>query len=129
MERGRDLIFEDNIYSKNLAIIIVFQALESFMYGCLSHPNVNIKIFQKGETVGYNTALTQLQNHYQGIKILKGGKVIEYRNQIDRIKYLRDQIVHKAVIIGQGEGEELIQSAIDFINLNSQRIFGFKLMN
>ena len=127
--RSRELALEDNENSWRLAIVVAFQGIEAFLYACLSHPSINIKIFEKpNRTIGMRKALTQLQAYLQKTKVLKQGQMIEYGNELYRLAYHRDQIVHKGALVGEKEARELTEASARFSDLVCQRIFGYSLL-
>lgn len=136
LSMGRDFLLrsqqvgvEDNENSRRLALLLAFQGIEMFLYGCLNHPTVNIKMFEKPDsTIGMRKALTKLQTHYQSNGVLNRAEVIEHRNDLDRLAYHRDQIVHKGAAVSKREAEELVRAATAFVNLNSTRLFGYQLI-
>jgi hypothetical protein len=127
--RSQELALEDNENARRLAIVVAFQGIEAFLYACLSAPSVNIKIFEKpDETIGMRKALTQLQTYFQTMGVLRQGQVIEYRNELDRLAYHRDQIVHKGVSVAEREARELTEASTRFSDLVCRRIFGYSLL-
>jgi len=128
LDRSLQFSFEEGTNSNRLAIIAAFQAIEAFLYSVLSHPSVNGKIFlNRNETIGMRKALTQFQTHLQNAGEIKRGEVISYRNSLDRLAYLRDQIVHKAIGINQSECRSLVNDALKFVTKYSLMIHGFDI--
>jgi len=127
--RSRELALEDNENSRRLAIVVAFQGIESFLYAGLSHPSVNIKIFEKSNrTIGMRKALDELEKYLQKTGVLKQGQPIEYRNSLDKLAYYRNEIVHKGASIGEIEARELTEASARFSGLMCQRIFGYSLL-
>jgi len=127
--RSRELALEDNENSRRLAIVAAFQGIEVFLYGCLSHPSVNIKVFEKASrTIGMGKALDELEKYLQKTGVLKPGQSIEYRNSLDKLTYYRNEIVHKGASIGGKEARELTEATARFSELICQRIFGYSLL-
>lgn len=127
--RSRELALEDNENSRRLAIVVAFQGIEVFLYGCLSHPSVNIKVFEKASrTIGMGKALDELEKYLQKTGVLKPGQSIEYRNSLDKLTYYRNEIVHKGASIGGKEARELTEATARFSELICQRIFGYSLL-
>lgn len=126
--RSRELALEDDENSRRLAIVVAFQGIEAFLYACLSHPSVNIKIFEKNKTIGMRKALAELEKYLQRTGGLKQGQPIEYRNSLDKLAYYRNEIVHKGASIGEKEARELTEASARFSGLICQRIFGYSLL-
>jgi hypothetical protein len=129
--KSLELLDEDNSISVRMAIIAAFQGLEALSYACLTHSNVKINIWtdnKKNETIGLSQSIGKLQEYYQRKKLLNPGENFEYKADIDRIIYLRNEIVHKALNINPSEVEPLIESSIFFGNHLNQTIFGNDLI-
>lgn len=130
LNRSVQLSLEENSNSHRLAIITAFQGIEAFLYSVLSHPNVNITIFdkkKKDETIGMRKALTKFQAYLQGKGDIKRSEVVAYRNSLDSLAYLRDQVVHKGIDITQSMCRPLIDDALKFASKYSLRVFGFDI--
>jgi hypothetical protein len=126
LDRSVQLSLEENSNSHRLAIIAAFHGIEAFLYSVLDHPSVNIKIFQKAdETIGMRKALTRFQEYLQSKGKIKQNEVVPYRNSLDKLAYLRDQVVHKAINITQSECRPLVDNALKFAAKYSLEIFGF----
>ncbi|KAF5416724.1 MAG: hypothetical protein C5S48_02095 [Candidatus Methanogaster sp.] len=126
---SRELALEDNENSRRLAIVVAFQGIEAFLYACLSHPSVNIKVFEKSSrTIGMRKALDELEKYLQKTDVLKQGQSIEYRNSLDKLTYYRNEIVHKGASIGEKEAREHTEASARFSELICQRIFGYSLL-
>jgi hypothetical protein len=72
-------------------------------------------------------ALTKFQSDLQNSGIIKRDQVVSFRNSLDRLAYLRDQVVHKAIDITQGECRTLIDDALRFVSEYSLKIYGFDI--
>ncbi|MBT8762847.1 terpene cyclase/mutase family protein [Desulfohalobiaceae bacterium Ax17] len=128
LNRSTQLSLEENSNSHKLAIITAFQGIEAFLYSVLSHPNVDIKIFEKAnETIGMRKALSQFQTYLQNKGKLKRSRVIKYRNSLDQLAYLRDQVVHKGIDITESMCRPLITDAFRFVTEFSLEVFGFDI--
>lgn len=126
LNRSVQFSLEDNSNSYRLAIITAFQGIEAFLYSVLTH--LNDKIFEsKDETIGMRKALTKFQSDLQNSGIIKRDQVVSFRNSLDRLAYLRDQVVHKAIDITQGECRTLIDDALRFVSEYSLKIYGFDI--
>ena len=88
--RSQEFVLEDNENARRLAIVIAFQGIEALLYACLSNPSVNVKIFDKPDkTIGMRDALTRLQTYLQASEAIRQGQPIEYRNELDKLAYIR----------------------------------------
>lgn len=126
LNRSVQFSLEENSNSHKLAIVTAFQGTEAFLYSVLSHPSVNIKIFEApDETIGMRKALTLFQTYLQDIGEIKRNEVVSYRNSLDQLAYLRNQVVHKGIDITQSMCRPLIDDALKFTAEYSLRIFGY----
>lgn len=108
-----------------LAIVSALQGIEAFLYAVLSHPSVNIKVFESpSKTIRMGKALTRFQTYLQNEGELRRNKVIPYRNSLDSLAYLRDQVVHKAIDITEPTSRPLVTDALEFARRYSMEIFG-----
>lgn len=129
LNRSVQFSLEENSNSHRLAIIAAFQGIEAFLYSALGHPSVNIKTFEKeNETIGMRKALTRFQTYLQDKGEIKRGEVISYRNSLDTLAYLRDQVVHKGIDMTQSTCRPLIDDALRFAAKYSSEIFGFDIL-
>jgi hypothetical protein len=128
LKKSLELSLQENQNSHRLAIIAAFHGIEAFLYSILCHPNVNIKIFENPDkTIGMKKALIKFQNYLQDKSIIKRNEAISYRNSLDRLAYLRDEIVHKCIDITQSTCRPLIDDAFKFLTKYSLEIFGFDI--
>jgi len=128
INRSIQLSLEDGVDSYRLAIIAAFHGIEAFLYSVLDDPKVNIKIFTgANETIGMRKALIQFQTYLQDEDKIKRNEVISHRNSLDRLAYVRDQIVHKAIGVDQEECRHLVDKALRFMAKYSLEIFGFDI--
>jgi hypothetical protein len=128
--RSNQLSLEDNSDSRRLAMIAAYHGLEAFLYSILSHHDVNIPIFSPkgGMTIGMRDAIEKFQVFLQNKKIIKSGDVLSFRNSLDRLAYLRDQIVHKAINVSTSDCLPLIEDSIKFVKKYSLLIFNFDIL-
>jgi len=131
LQRSKKLLLEDNANSRRLAIIAAYHSLEAFLYSLLSSPNINIPIFDnKGvNTIGMRKALNKFQDHMRKIGVMKSTEALYCSNSLDRLAYLRDQVVHKAIDVTESECCSLIDDAASFITKYSLQIFGFDVLS
>lgn len=128
LQRGVQLSLEDNSNSRRLAIVTAYHGIEAFLYSVLSHPTINIPIFdKKGNTIGMRKALDSFQTHLQKTRYIKADEAVTYRSSLDRLAYLRDQVVHKAIDISQSDCRPLVDDALRFTAKYSLQIFGFDI--
>lgn len=125
------LPLEDNAGSRQLAIIAAYHGLEAFLYSVLSQPSINIPIFDKkgNKTIGMKKALDEFQAHLRQNAVIKSTESASYRNSLDRLGYLRDQIVHKAVNVTELECHHLVEDASKFAIKYSLQMFGFDILS
>jgi hypothetical protein len=131
LQRSRKLLTEDNANSRRLAIIAAYHGLEAVLYSLLSHPSINVPIFDnKGiNTIGMRKALNEFQEHLRKGEGIKPTEAVYCRNSLDRLAYLRDQIVHKAIDVTESECHSLIDDASRFMTRYSLQIFGFDILS
>lgn len=126
LDRSVLLSLEDNNNSHRLTIVSAFQGIEAFLYAVLSHPSVNIKVFQRPDrTIGMRSALRRFQTHLQEGDRLERNEVIPFRNSLDRLAYVRDQVVHKAIDVTGSECRPLVTDALKFARRYSIEVFGY----
>ena len=111
-----------------MTIIAVFQGIEAFLYSILKDPKLNISIFDKPDkTIGMKKALNKFQTYLQNEGDIKNNEVIKYRNSLDQLVYLRDQIVHKGIDVSKKECHSLIDDAFKFVSEYSNKIFHYSI--
>ena len=57
----------------------------------------------------------------------QGSLVIKYRNSLDQLAYLRDQIVHKGIDVSQKDCRALIDDVFEFESKYSNEIFKYNI--
>lgn len=128
LNRSVQFSLEENSNSHRLSIITAFQGIEAFLYSILKDPKLNISIFDKPDkTIGMRKALNRFQTYLQNEKYIKNNEVIKYRNSLDKLAYLRDQIVHKGIDVSQKECRSLIDDAFKFASEYSNEIFKYNI--
>ena len=128
LNRSIQFSLEDNSNSHRLAVITAFQGIEAFLYSILSQPNVNIKIFEKAnETIGMRKALTKFQEYLQNKGIIKRNEVVSFRNSLDSLAYIRDQVVHKGISVNRQTCRPLVNDALKFAIKYSYEIYGYNI--
>lgn len=125
ISRSIQFSLEQNSNSHRLAVLTAYEGLEALLYAILSDPNVNIKIYEKpDETIGFRKALTSFQEYLVRQKKLKPGEVIPYRNSLDILAYLRDEVVHKGLDITKEMCKPLVEDAHRFGSKYSKQVLG-----
>lgn len=128
INRSVQFSLEESSNSRRLAIIAAHHGIEAFLYSALSQPSVNMKIFEKpDETIGMRKALTAFQTHLQNIGKLRRDETIPLRNSLDRLAYLRDEIVHKGIDITPTDCQPIVEDASRFTSKFSLEIFGYDI--
>ncbi|MBA7495410.1 hypothetical protein ES702_05992 [subsurface metagenome] len=130
LQRSLQLSLEQNTDSHRLAIIAAFHGVEAFLYSVLTHPSVNIRIFERNgvNTIGMRKALVRLQDHLQEKGEIRRNEVVLYRSSLDRLAYLRDQVVHKGIDVTQSACRPLIDDALKFVAKYSVKILGVDIL-
>jgi hypothetical protein len=127
--RSQELVLEDNENAWRLAVVIAFQGVELFLYGCLTDPSINITVFSRPDrTIGMRAALNTLEGHLQSTGGLSSGQPIQYRAALERLAYSRDEVVHKGAAVTKNDTRELADAAARFADTTSQQVFGFALL-
>lgn len=128
LNRSVQFSLEENSNSHRLAIIAAFQGIEAFLYSILKDPKLNISIFDKPDkTIGMRKALIKFQTYLQNEGDIKNNEVIKYRNSLDQLAYLRDQIVHKGIDVSQKDCRALIDDTLKFASEYSNEIFKYNI--
>lgn len=128
--RAQEVAFENNPNAWRLAIVISFQGVEAFLYACLEHPTVNVPIFEgkgRNRTIGLRRALNRIEEHLRATNKLSQDDVAPRRNQIDRLAYLRDEVVRKGASVSREDANRLTNQADRFMDQLSSWIFGFSI--
>jgi hypothetical protein len=130
LQRSAQLSLEDSADSRRLAIIAAHHGIEAFLYSVLTHPSINILIFKKDNTtIGMKRALDEFEGYLKRQGSIKHNAVLSHRNSLDRLKYLRDQIVHKAIGIAESDCHPLIEDALRFTREYSLQVFSFDVLS
>lgn len=128
LERSIQMSLEENANSHRLAIISAHHGIEAFLYSLLVHSSVNEKIFETAnKTIGFRKALTKFQTYLQDKGMISSQENILFRNSLDRLAYLRDEVVHKGLDITQAECSNLVNDAVRFTSLYSIKILGYDI--
>ncbi len=124
LQMATRLLTEGNPNSRRLATISAYHGIEAFLYGVLSLVTVNVRIFDGSETIGMRKALKRFQSHLQQLGRIGRNEVVLFRNDLDRLAYLRDQVVHKSIDVAESECRELVDRAMDFVSAYSAQFLG-----
>jgi hypothetical protein len=117
--RAQEVAFENNPNAWRLSIVIAFQGMEAFLYACLEHPTINVPIFEgnnRNRTIGLRKALYNIEEKLQSHGQLSEDEPVPRRNQIDRLAYLRDEVVHKGAAVSREDARRLTEEAERFMN-------------
>ena len=74
-------------------------------------------------------ALDEFENYLKRRGTIKHNEVLSHRNSLDRLKYLRDQVVHKGVVIAESDCHPLIEDALRFTKEYSLQVFSFDVLS
>ena len=127
--RAQSVSLENNANAWRLSVVVAFQGIEAFLYACLEHPSVNVPFFEgnnRNRTIGMVNALERLEEKLRGDGRLSGQSV-PFRNSLDRIAYLRNEVVHKGASVGREDARRLSSQAERFMSEISARVFGFSI--
>lgn len=126
LSKSLELVQVNDIDYHRIAITTAYHGIEFFLYGLLSEISINIKVHEhrNNETIGCRKALTKLQEYLQKNKTINGSERLYKANDLDRLSYIRDEIVHKAAAVERDEALHLINQAIDFMSKYSKEILG-----
>ena len=128
--RAQEVAFENNPNAWRLSIVIAFQGMEAFLYACLEHPTINVPIFEgnsRNRTIGLRKALSKIEESLQFNGQLSEDESVPRRNQIDRLAYLRDEVVHKGAAVSREDARRLIEEADRFMDQVSGWVFGYSI--
>lgn len=127
--RASEMALEDDPNAWRLALVTGYQALEAFLYGLLTQPSINADVFRtRNETIGVRKALDTLEAYLKVNGILSDQEQFPYRSDLNRLAYLRDEVVHKAVGVPAEECRELIVALRTFVRQMSLLVLGDTLV-
>jgi hypothetical protein len=126
--RARLLVHERDATSTRLSIVTAHLGIEAFLYSLIERSNIT-KIFNKGQTIGMRVALTSLQTWMQQNRMLKPNEILAYSNELARLAYLRDEVVHKALSVGYDDASSIVGAAARFVSTYSTSILGFDCLD
>lgn len=128
-ERALEHLAEQDEISLQIAVVLAFQAAEAFLYSCLVTANQNVFKPGENETIGFRKALSRLEAHLRSRGELAHGQSVEGRPGLDRLQYLRDQIVHKAIVVTVSDARGAVQAGMDLIRRFCLKFHGFEPVN
>jgi hypothetical protein len=127
LRRAETLVLDDSPTSRRLAIIAGHQGIEAFVYAVLDRREINIWK-DRHETVGLRSGLRMFEDHLKSTKALKPNEVLAFRNSLDSLSHLRDEVVHKAADSTYAIISPLLDSAMQFASKFSREVFGYDLL-
>jgi hypothetical protein len=128
-ERALEHLAQEDETSLQIAVVLAFQAAEAFLYSCLVA--VNERVFERGatETIGFAKALTRLEEYLRSERELDQGQHLEGRSGLDRLKFFRDQVVHKAVVVHLRDARPAVYAGVELIRRLCTKFHGFQPVN
>ena len=129
LERCVEVVWAEDEASRQIAVVLAFLAVELFLYSCLEVPRVNVAVFDKSanQTIGYETALTRLEENLRSRKKLAPGAHVPGYPKLQRLKYWRDQVVHKGATVAEAEVEPVVDAAAALIEQYCPEYHGFSV--
>lgn len=110
LRNAREESLRDNAGSRRLAVIAAYHGLEALLYAALKERGAPVFRTEKGkhnETIGFQGALRAYGEAVEESKRLPGYDILE------RLRYRRDQVVHKADDPGD-ETAEVVDGALRY---------------
>lgn len=99
--RGERLSREDSLEARQLAVIAVHTGIEAILYAALE--SMGTKVIENNRTIGLRSALGKVQNALQATGTLARGETLPQRGSVDRLAYLRDEVVHKGLAVSRAD--------------------------
>jgi hypothetical protein len=125
LRRSRQLAVEDSLEARQLSVIAAHAAVEAFVYVLLEQPAINVKVWEQSRTIGLSAALPKLQEALIKSKQLKRGDSVIRRNELDRLIYFRNEVIHKGVGISTSELDGLVEAAREFVATYGQQLLAY----
>jgi hypothetical protein len=129
-QRAREAALENSPNAWRLAVVVAAQGLEAFVYACLEHPSVNVSVFEsksRTRTIGLKSALDRLEESLRDSGRIRGPR-LPRRNHLDRLAYLRDEVVHKGASVSRNDARRLTAEVVRFTQELSETVYGFSLL-
>lgn len=128
LRRSERLALEDSAEARQLAVVAAHAGIETFLYAVLEQPQINVRTMEGSKTIGLRAALTKLQTHYQDHGLLDRGAVLPHRQGVDRLAYVRDEVVHKALRVGRSDIDAPLDVARRFASAVALQVLGHDLL-
>lgn len=128
LSRSERLALEDSAEARQLAVVAAHAGIETFMYAVLEQPQINVRTMEGRQTIGLRAAMTKLQTHYQDHGLLDRSAVLPHRQGVDRLAYLRDEVAHKALRVGQSDIQAPLDVARRFVSAVALQVLGRDLL-
>jgi hypothetical protein len=128
LRKAQSFAHERDKTSRRLTLVTCHLGIESLLYGLIESKTMT-KIFDKGQTIGLRSALSSMQTWMQQNRLLKANEILAFSNEIQRLAYLRDEIVHKAIDVSEEDTKSSIQSAMVFASRSSKAVLGFDILS
>ena len=129
LTRSDYLATDDSAESRQLAVVASHAGVETFLYAVLQQPTLNVRVLDGNRTIGLRNAIGKLQEAYQSQGIIDRGARLPERPAVDRLAYLRDEIVHKALRVSTADIADPLASTRRFISYISRRTLGYDLLS
>ncbi|MEN6303793.1 MAG: hypothetical protein ABFD96_13765 [Armatimonadia bacterium] len=126
IERAQEVLMVGDEVSLQISLLLAFQALELFLYSCLELPTIGASVFDKksNQSIGYDKALVQLEEYLRSCNRLRPGQHVRECAKLQRLKYHRDEVVHKGARVSLVEASAAVRAAVDFIHELSLLLHG-----
>jgi hypothetical protein len=129
LRKAQSVAHERDKTSRRIALVTCHLGIESLLYGLIESKTMT-KIFDnKGQTIGLRAALSSMQTWMQQNRLLRANEILALSNEIQRLAYLRDEIVHKAIDVSEEDAKSSVRSAVAFASSNSKTILGFDILS
>lgn len=120
--RGERLAREDGPDARQLAVVSVHAGIEALLYAALEARGK--RVMEGNRTIGLRSALTKVQGNLQEHGVLGRADALPSRTAVERLAYLRDEIIHKGLAVSSTDIAELIASARTFCTYVSEAMLG-----
>ena len=120
--RGERLAREDTIDGRQLAVVSVHAGIEALLYASLEAQGK--RVMESNRTIGLRSALGKAQGTLQEKGVLGRADALPGRPGVERLAYLRDEIVHKGLAVSRTDIAEPIASGKGFCAYVSQAMLG-----
>jgi hypothetical protein len=128
LKRAAALVEEKDTTSRRVAVVTAHLGIESFLYSIIQTKNVT-KLFDKGQTIGMRSALSSFQTWMQQKHYISSSEILPFSNELLRLAYLRDEIVHKALSVSFNDAASVVGPASKFVSMQSLKLLGFDCLD